>query len=585
MRYTLTFSLALWLMSCAAQGIERLPSDLQQRVPPTAPGARAALADGLGALWDGDLDAASVAFNAGLQAAPQDAHLHFFNAYVYDLRAEAGAQKSASLAEVGYRLALRFNPHHWAAAYRLGRLLWRQRRGPEAREAFAQAARSAPERPEPLYGLVVAAYNAGDPKAAQVALERLPPAASTEPQIQRAHGLVSAAMGDHDAAAHHLKIYRNTGGAAPGALAQRLHTWRTVHEAMQATSHAVPVDTEESPHAEDSNPKTPEAAKMVVFDAVVLSQENSTSSQRGVNLLSALQVQFGSTLLDASRSTNRDVTTGAVTSFEESGSSSVSISMPEVTYSLNIANASDSHNEIVARPSVVAHDNEESEVFIGSEVTYIAPGQLGGSSYNKEVGITLNVRPTFLEDDRLRVSVRTEFGAFLPTAAPGTFEQAVATVKNRTSVTAELAFGQTIALAAGNTKRRSNSRSGVPILRDIPILQYLFSTTSESEQNATLIILLTPRRPLQLNDKGQLSEGGVALSRQLQDRFSDFLKPTRNNLTAFSNARGSALHREFRRGDLTFTGVDLPEEDLDTPSAAGRRGRRFLRDVLETLYF
>ena len=36
-------------------------------------------------------------------------------------------------------------------------------------------------------------------------------------------------------------------------------------------------------------------------------------------------------------------------------------------------------------------------------------------------------------------------------------------------------------------------RSGVPVLKDLPLLGYLFGSTSVRKQNIELVVLLTPR--------------------------------------------------------------------------------------------
>ncbi|MCA9540422.1 MAG: hypothetical protein KC620_16095, partial [Myxococcales bacterium] len=77
---------------------------------------RTFMIEGLEHLADGDLDAAGRAFALGLDADPRNPHLNFLSGFVYDLRAVEGATDTAELAEVGYRLALRFDPDHWLAA-------------------------------------------------------------------------------------------------------------------------------------------------------------------------------------------------------------------------------------------------------------------------------------------------------------------------------------------------------------------------------------------------------------------------------------------------------------------------------------
>jgi len=68
-------------------------------------------------------------------------------------------------------------------------------------------------------------------------------------------------------------------------------------------------------------------------------------------------------------------------------------------------------------------------------------------------------------------------------------------VKNRTRVTAEMGFDQTLVIAGGTQHQESDVRSGVPGLQRVPVLQYFFGTRGRSETQSSLLVLLTPRRP------------------------------------------------------------------------------------------
>lgn len=585
------------LVGCGGAG---LPADLDDRLEQgRSTPARAHLADGLRALNDGALESASAAFNRGLEVEPRNANLNFLNAFAYHARVEAGETALAELAEVGYRLALRFNPNHWLAAWQLGRLLQRDGRLPEARDQFANAVLTRPGHAPSVYSLAAASYALGDPQTAASVLDRLAAPERDRPAVQRAQAMVSAALDDRPTAQAHLARYRSAAPAwAADRAATRLAEWGDVYD--RASARGPTADTvfaQGAMPAATPSPSSPDAAppKAVVLDVVLVSQETATAASRGINLLSALEVQFGGTLINTTRTTARDVTTGAVTSFSDTTNSDLTISVPSVTYSLNIANSGDSHTEIVARPTLLAHDREESEVFIGSEITYVATGTQGGQSYNKEVGVTLRARPDFLADGRIRLRVSTEFSSFLPTAAPGSFDEALATIKNRSTVTAEMRVGQTLAIAAGTTQRKSHLRQGVPILRDIPILQYFFSTDQESSAAASLMILLTPRTPTHVDPAGALAglTDNVSGERRtpaavnaLKRRYRDWFEPTSNTLVAMHRLLGSDLHREFRRGDIQFAGLDgIPEPTQEDPTTEVPRYRAVIRDFLDTLYF
>jgi type II secretory pathway component GspD/PulD (secretin) len=53
--------------------------------------------------------------------------------------------------------------------------------------------------------------------------------------------------------------------------------------------------------------------------------------------------------------------------------------------------------------------------------------------------------------------------------------------------------GQTAVIGGLIRTNESTVRSGVPFLKDIPLLRYLFSSESTVKQNRELIIFVTPR--------------------------------------------------------------------------------------------
>ncbi len=55
-------------------------------------------------------------------------------------------------------------------------------------------------------------------------------------------------------------------------------------------------------------------------------------------------------------------------------------------------------------------------------------------------------------------------------------------------------FEQTLILSGLREKETSESKSGVPILRDIPIVQHVFSNEKTQDFHKSILILMTPHR-------------------------------------------------------------------------------------------
>ena len=584
---------------------------------PVAKGKKGAdhhLAAGLSALAEGRADDAYGEFNRGLKFDPQHPHLHFLNALIYHQRAIAGNANQFDLAEVGYKLALKFEPAHWLAAYQLGKLYMGQRRFRAARDSFSQALVIEPNNGSVAYGLAAASYALGEPETARIALRKLPPAYRTHPEVLRARALTEAALGNAEAGARFLEQYRD-GGAEPWRVrlvSRRLDGWRSFHRSgTRQLSQNMPmndpsmIDPNAMPGANDGMPggdgmpptgqddaagQRADRANMVILDAVIISQERTEASSTGVNLLFGLSLMFSGNLLDYARNRTKDHRTDSSSTSTTQINRSLTIALPAVTYSLNIANAQDSDNKLLARPSVLAYDGAQSEVFIGTEVTYTTVGE-NSNSFTKEVGLTLRVTPEFLSDDAMKVTVHTKFDSVAPTAAPGTFSQALATVKNRSDVVAEVQFGQTLVVGAGSSRRSAFTDNGVPVLRDIPLVKNLFNVENKSQQETSLLILITPRKPAQYDAaSGQMENlingRGASSSPELDDlrkRHSGWWNPTSNVLRVVHNLRGRDVLKEFRRGDIKFLDLDDNLSMEGSNDAPGPQG--IIRQLVENMYY
>lgn len=576
-------------------------------------GADHHLAGGLAALAEGRADDAFAEFNRGLKFDPQHPHLHFLNALIYHQRAIAGNATQFELAEIGYKLALKFDPAHWLAGYQLGKLYIGQHRYREARDAFSRALVVEPDNASIAYGLAAASYAVGEPETARVALQKLPAEYRKHGAVLRAAALTEAALGNPETGHRYLEDYR-AGGAEPWRVrlvSRRLAGWQSFHRnnparlaqsgPMNAPDMPGPGGMPSMPGAAPSQGKdqmsaagatAPRRQKMVILDAVIISQERTAASSTGVNLLSGLSLMFSGNLLDYARNRTQDNRTDSSSTNSTQINRSLTIALPAVTYSLNIANAQDSNNKLLARPSVLAYNGAQSEVFIGTEVTYTTVGE-NSNSFDKEVGLTLKVTPEFNEDGTIKVTVHTKFDAVAATAAPGTFSQALATVKSRSDVVAEVQFGQTLVIGAGSSKRTAKTDNGVPVLKDIPLIKNLFNIESESDQETSFLILITPRKPARYDAAtGEIENflagrgGAVPESpglKALRKRHSDWWNPTSNVLRAMHGLRGADVLKEFRRGDIKFLDLDKSLSMEGSKAAPGPRG--IIRQLVENMYY
>ena len=152
---------------------------------------------------------------------------------------------------------------------------------------------------------------------------------------------------------------------------------------------------------------------------------------------------------------------------------------------------------VLARPNVTAISGESASFFSGGE----RPIPTGYDSKTetilfeyKKVGVLLDFVPTVVDSGRIVLTVRPEVSE-PDESQPLTIGPVVLPVINvrRAETTVEVADGESIVIA-GLFRNQSNSfESGLPGLKDVPLLGLLFGRTSVRSDEIELIVVVTAR--------------------------------------------------------------------------------------------
>jgi Tfp pilus assembly protein PilF len=238
--------------------------------------------------------------------------------------------------------------------------------------------------------------------------------------------------------------------------------------------------------------------RMIEIDAVLFNMSGLDQESVGFNFLKLIDLNFNYFASD-----NKNPGTGyaappAVTGLVTGVSQSGWIFSAAASYSVNIANASDERVSVLARPHLTALSGTSAKFLAGGELVYKVAGNVSGDIKLYPFGTSLNVTPTLLrttaEDGTPRVHLKVEAGRTsvlsLLDADPS---QPTPFQKVTVSSEAVLSLDQTLILSGLSQRESRTGRSGVPYLRDIPILKYFFSTKVTTNADTAVIILLTPR--------------------------------------------------------------------------------------------
>lgn len=150
---------------------------------------------------------------------------------------------------------------------------------------------------------------------------------------------------------------------------------------------------------------------------------------------------------------------------------------------------------IISRPVVLAQNNQESRILIGSERPFIQvfrslPTEAAVRDQivqYRDIGTSLSIVPTIYADGYVNLSVLQEISTATSEVQFG------APVISTREASAQLfaKAGQTVVMGGLIDEQRTTTRSGIPILKDIPLLGYLFGSTRDRRFKAELFLFLT----------------------------------------------------------------------------------------------
>lgn len=449
-------------------------------------------------MWDqfrGDHTAARAVLDGALMRDPSNVKLNFLNGLTYDSQSTHGSE-GRQLAKVGYFTALRADPTYWPANYQLGLLSMEDGNPLLAEQFFVAAANQATDEKIVFYALARAAYCAGDAANARTALlHALSLADPGNDEERTTAALVFAANGDAPNAQKWLSAVATKNGVPADAyLAVRVNQLLSTPAGL-STGQVIPAmsPATSSPAASASAAKNSAGLKMAIVDVVIIKRVQSQRTSSGLNLLDALTLQLGGTLVNAERSRSFDRLADRATNDTVTTDYGLSLTVPAITYSLNIANSGGDKSAIQARPTILVYDGKPSKVFSGGTLTYAASGQLSSQSFTKEVGLSLSVTPTFNPDSTVTLNISTTLETFSNSGLAGSFREAVQTEKSSTDVIADLKFGQTVLVSAGLFNNLQSGSSETPVMGNIPILGGLFKKKYTATSGNDLMVLLSLR--------------------------------------------------------------------------------------------
>ena len=269
----------------------------------------------------------------------------------------------------------------------------------------------------------------------------------------------------------------------------------------------------------------------------------------------------------------------------------------------------DGKAEVLSRPSILTLDGRQATIRVGEDIP-ISKGRTtgisttdSGFSFDFEyfpTGILLNIRPRVSADGKeVSMLIDTTVSAQVPgkelivSDSAGTILAQAPTISNRRVQTyARIPDSTPLIIGGLVSKDESETNDKVPFLGDIPLLGWLFGSSTKSERKREVIIVLTP---YVLNDKNDLlrsmpkdddlfdSSGHVLFRDAYRIRSGDVFDLTflteNKRLKNYTNLAQRAIESNFRLAETkpfsSFVGGRIPGEQILT--------ERMIYDVIKRL--
>ena len=156
--------------------------------------------------------------------------------------------------------------------------------------------------------------------------------------------------------------------------------------------------------------------------------------------------------------------------------------------------------DVVNAPNVAVRSGHIASITAGEEIPYFTVNVSGNnqtvSTSFKQVDVSLTVIPTVLSRNRVSLAVRLRVANItgLSQVESGGATTTNPIIANRgVTTTMDVQDGATVVLGGLITTRKIDVKEKVPLLGDIPIVDFLFSNRHSEEAHSNLLFIIRPK--------------------------------------------------------------------------------------------
>lgn len=203
------------------------------------------------------------------------------------------------------------------------------------------------------------------------------------------------------------------------------------------------------------------------------------------------------------------------------------IEFPSIS-ALFTAVATDTAINIMSKPQLLTLDNEDAEIFVGEEWPFDIGQSVteGGTSIQnteyKPVGVKLKIKPLISSSNEVTLNIEAEIKKILSDTGLGATQQA--TLSRTTKTRVKMPDGSTMVIGGMISGDTTKSKSGIPFLKDIPLIGWLFGTRNSDNKKTNLMIFLSTNIIDTRPKIDNITDEKLKTNEEFKKQFDKFLK-------------------------------------------------------------
>ena len=486
-------------------------------------------------------------FARALKNDPKECHVHFLNALSWQMEGKANNYRLLDIASVGYQSTIKFCPNEPWAYYYLGLINYQKKQYNLAEINFAMAMKLSKGKYNMPYfnAFILSAQKNNDRESIKVMKAQLEKIDKNSSLLKELEQILEKMPVLELIPPHSSKTnasMKNTGYTT----GKKIRTPARI-------SKSKPKDLSHKKPSIKINPY--KQRKQAFLDAVFILTREQDEEKRGVNLLTGLQLQYGineannrfgtgnwQQYADALKANPVLGNTGGNPALAYSTLITQTLSIPTLTYNLNIFNDQAENDEVISRPTLLARDGAPAEYFSGSEIMLGVSGLNSGQVQIIPLGLSMKVTSHFLKNGSINLDIRMSRENLTIGAVPvGTFQSSATAVKDTTHTTVNIHFGETIILSALSETASLFLVNKTPGLGDLPLVRNAFNQRGVFRQNTSLLILLTPH-PFSSYASAKDKNSPVYYQKELSRYVDNFLEKSSSLSVLLRHIRALPLY-------------------------------------------